>query len=81
MITAEQLQTLSTFTTEALGRALYSQRDKASLFNSSKFLGMTNGGQFCYRVDYSEEDEQGRTWAKVFLTYDPEGGSVIAILD
>jgi hypothetical protein len=78
MITADQLQTLSTFTTEALGRALYSQRHKARLFDSSKFLGLTNGGQFCYRVDYSEEDDQGRTWCKVFLTYDPEGGSVIA---
>ena len=75
MITADMLHTLTTFTTEALSRAVGSE------FDSSKFLGMTNGGQFCYRVDYSEEDEQGRTWAKVFLTYDPEGGSVIAILD
>ena len=78
MIAADTLKTLSTFTAPALARALYSERDKARLFKSSKFLGLTNGGQFCYKVDYSEEDEQGNTWCKVFLTYDPEGGSVIA---
>jgi hypothetical protein len=77
MITADTLQRLSTYTAPALAGALYSQRDKAKLFKSSKFLGITNGGQFCYKVDYTEEDELGHTWCKVFLTYDPEGGSVI----
>ena len=78
MITAEKLNLLTTFTTQGLALSLYSQRDKGKLFKSAKFLGITNGGQFCYKVDYTEEDEHGRTWGKVFLTYNPAEGRVSA---
>lgn len=72
MITAETLQTLTTFTTEALGRAVGSE------FLSSKFLGMTNGGQFCYQVRW--EDQYGGAQGKVFLNYNPTEGRVSAVL-
>jgi hypothetical protein len=47
-------------------------------FSGCKFLGLTNGGQFCYRVEYFEEDQRGATSGKVFLTYNPAEGKVIA---
>jgi hypothetical protein len=37
---------------------------------------MTNGGQFCYTVTYTEYDAEQT--GKVFLTYDPTKGQVIA---
>lgn len=72
MITAEMLQTLTTFTTEALSRAVVKE------FNTSKFLGMTNGGQFCYQVRW--EDQYGPAQGKVFLNYNPAEGRVSAVL-
>jgi hypothetical protein len=72
MITADMLQTLSTFTTEALSRAVSAD------FSESKFLGMTNGGQFCYQVRW--EDKYGPAQGKVFLNYNPAEGRVSAVL-
>ena len=72
MITADTLQTLTTFTTEALSRAVVKELD------SSKFLGITNGGQFCYQVRW--EDKYGPAQGKVFLNYNPAEGRVSAVL-
>lgn len=72
MITAEMLTTLTTFTTEALGRAVNTE------FQTSKFLGITNGGQFCYQVRW--EDKYGPAQGKVFLNYNPAEGRVSAVL-
>ena len=70
MITADKLETLTTFSTEALGRAVNSE------FTGSKFLGITNGGQFCYKVLW--EDGYGPQQGKVFLSYDPTQGTLSA---
>jgi hypothetical protein len=75
MITAETLKTLTTFTTEALHRAL-GKAGKDYAFTGSKFLGLTNGNQFCYHVVH--EVKGGSDSAKVFLTYDPALGKVSA---
>jgi hypothetical protein len=75
MITAEKLKTLSTFTTEALHRAL-GKAAKDYTFTSSKFLGLTNGGQFCYHVVHQVKG--GSDSAKVFLSYDLTEGRVTA---
>ena len=64
MITAEQLTTLTTFTPEALTLAV---GRKDLTFTGAQFLGITNGGQFCYRVAYPFED--GFATTKVFLTW------------
>jgi len=72
MITAEKLETLTTFTTAALSRAVNKE------FNTSKFLGITNGGQFCYQVRW--EDQYGGAQGKVFLDYNPAEGKVKAVL-
>lgn len=76
MITAERLQTLTTFTAKALGVALASNGHKGYQFNTAKFLGMTNANQFCYSVTYIKHDVEQT--GKVFLTYDPVMGSAKA---
>ena len=76
MITAETLTTLTTFTAPALSRAIQDAGYKGDTFTSCKFLGITNGGQFCYFVVFHVED--GTDSTKVFLTYDPTKGRVSA---
>ena len=80
MITAEVLQTLTTFTKGALAKALDVSGYSMCAFKSAKFLGITNGGQFCYKVEYYDEDGRGATFGKVFLTYNPAEGRVSAEL-
>ena len=76
MILAEKLQTLISFTPVALARGLELTGYKDVEFKTAEFLGITNGGQFCYRVtfynDHTEEEDDG----KVYLTYDKTMGSV-----
>ena len=77
MITAEKLTTLTTFTAPALQRAL-GKKSEDMTFTGSKFLGITNGGQFCYSVVYRCESFEGTDSTKVYLTFDPAAGKVIA---
>jgi hypothetical protein len=49
---------------------------KKDKFNTAKFLGITNGGQFCYSVTYVEDGEECNT--KVFLNYDSVADAVSA---
>ena len=76
MITADQLQTLTSFTAPALSRALQLSGYKEDTFTSATFVGMTNAGQFCYKVTYPEHGELAT--GKVFLSYDPTNGTVTA---
>jgi hypothetical protein len=73
MITAEKLQTLTSFTPEALARALAVSGYRGCEFQTARFLGLTNSGQFCYAVTFYneelEEDDQG----KVYLTHNTDG--------
>ena len=76
MITADTLKTLTTFTAPALTRAIQDAGFKKDSFTSAKFVGITNAGQFCYSVTYTEHDAEQT--GKVFLTYDPTAGRVSA---
>ena len=78
MITADTLKTLTTFTTHGLAMALHHSGYTGAVFKTAKFLGITNGGQFCYSVVYNDEDGLGEQKGKVFLTYDPVAGKVTA---
>ena len=73
MITAEQLATLTTFTAAALTKALDNEDYQ---FTGTKFLGLTNGGEFCYKCTYPVKG--GTDSTKVFLKFDPTVGRVIA---
>ena len=79
MITAERLQTLTTFTPKALGVALAQSGYTGCSFETAEFLGITNGGQFCYKVTYFDEAGTGENEVgKVFLTYHSDVGYVTA---
>ncbi len=78
MITAERLQTLTTFTPKALAVALSQSGYKGCEFDTAKFLGITNGGQFCYSVTFFNEHIGAEDHSKVFLTYHPDVGYVTA---
>jgi len=65
MITADQLQILITQSTQDLSRLMRCE------FKDTRFLGITNGGEFCYRVTLPDE-----AVTKVFVR--PSGDEVVA---
>jgi hypothetical protein len=77
MILAETLATLTQFSAPALTRAINLAGYKEDKFIGARFLGMTNGGQFCYTVTYKTEDRETES-CKVFLSYDQATGAVSA---
>ena len=75
MITADKLKELTTFPHTAL-------QDTAGVkdvvFTAARFLGITNGGEFCYSVVYRAPSFEGTDSTKVFLSYDPTADRVSA---
>ena len=67
MITAETLEALTSYSPQFLTAAIQRAGYKKDTFTSCKFLGITNGGQFCYMAVYPVEG--GTDSTKVFLTY------------
>ena len=67
MITPDMLKTLTSFSAPALTRAAKDAGYKGPAFSSCKFLGITNGGQFCYMAVFLVEG--GTDSTKVFLTH------------
>ncbi len=79
MILADTLSYLTTFTPKTLAQVLDTSGYKMCSFKGAKFLGMTNGGQFCYSVTYFDEAGTGQDEVgKVFVTYDSVTGAVTA---
>ena len=76
MITADTLRTMTTFTAPALTRAIRDSGYKDEEFKEAKFLGITNGGQYCYEVLYFDLDQGTDCFTKVFLTHDQFEGTV-----
>jgi hypothetical protein len=76
MITADKLKLLTNFPVFMLTQLIQQAGYKKDKFNTAKFLGLTNGGQFCYSVTYIEDNEECNT--KVFLTYDSVADAVSA---
>ena len=75
MITADKLALLTNMPTVMLTQAL-GKKAKGYEFTGSKFLGLTNGGQFCYTAVFKVKG--GTDSTKVFLTYKPGEDSVTA---
>jgi hypothetical protein len=75
MITAEKLATLTQFSAAALTRAIRDAGYKEDHFLSARFIGITNGGQFCYQTQYKDIDGD-LALGKVFLTYNQSTGTV-----
>jgi hypothetical protein len=76
MITSDKLKLLTNFPAFMLTTLIQQAGYKKDKFNTAKFLGITNGGQFCYSVTYVEDGEECNT--KVFLNYDSVADAVSA---
>ena len=74
MITPDTLKTLTTVSAPELTRLAKEGKYKGPAFSSCKFLGITNGGQFCYMGVFLCKG--GTDSTKVFLTHN--AGRVIA---
>lgn len=70
MITAEKLKILCSFDAINLTHLIQISGYKKDKFRSAKFLGLTNGNQFCYEVGYIDTHGDGSLEkTKVFLDY------------
>jgi hypothetical protein len=76
MITAEKLRLLTTMGPTALTQVVQASGYKKDKVNECRFLGITNGGQFCYEVDY--DDFGTLTKTKLFVKYDQTSGLMTA---
>ena len=77
MITADKLALLTNFPAVMLTKLIQQAGYPRDKFNTCKFLGITNGGQFCYSATYTGfEGEEDTT--KVFLTYNQAADQVSA---
>lgn len=74
MVTAEQLPTMISYQAPTLTKLAKEAGWPGPAFSSCKFLGITNGGQFCYLAVFLCEG--GTDSTKVFLTH--TGSRVIA---
>jgi hypothetical protein len=74
MITAANLTRLSNLDAKVLKGLLQSQEK----ITGSKFLGLTNGGEFCYHVVYHVKG--GTDSAKVFVRLNPTNDMVSATM-
>jgi hypothetical protein len=68
MITADTLEVLTSYSPQYLTKAASNWGWRGPNFTSCKFLGITNGGQFCYLAVFPVEG--GTDSTKIFLTYD-----------
>lgn len=78
MILAETLKTLTTQTPAGLTQILKASGYTGCFFKSATFLGMTNGGEFCYKVTYHDDSGEGEAVGKVFVKYDTATGYITA---
>lgn len=70
MISAETVRLLGNLSVSSIGAfALQNKIKNAEKFVESDFLGITNGGEFCYSVKC--EDGNTTVTKKVFLSQDP----------
>jgi hypothetical protein len=72
MLTAAKIKTLVDISPEVLATMFKTLKKKKVKFKTVNFLGITNGGDFCYHVTFFD-DEQAE---KVFVKYDHVNDSI-----
>lgn len=82
MILADTLEVLTTMGPKALARVLDASGYPMCSFKSAEFLGITNGGEFCYKVTYHDDgggpDPDALAVGKVFVKYDQNNHAMTA---
>lgn len=70
MITADTLRRMTGFDAQGLTALIHAQGYKQDKFKEAKFLGITNGGEYCYQVLYFDEEYGEDMYTKVFVKHD-----------
>lgn len=76
MLRAETLHVLISFTAENIEDLMKHSGFRGYLVTDTKFLGITNGGQYCYQIVFEKDGES--QFGKIFLSYDQATGTVAA---
>jgi len=71
MITADKVRTYGNLTVEALTGMIKQTYPKDS-FLTARFLGITNGHEFCYAVTYTDPEFEHPQEIKVFVDINGE---------
>lgn len=73
MITADAITKCAYLSTTSLEGILRKNYPKDKVLQSN-FIGITNGGQFCYNISYPDDNSKsGLSRSKVFVTLDTTG--------
>ena len=78
MITAKNIRYMIDIPLEHLKVIAVDNKIKNFVITGAKFLGMTNGCEFCYHIVH--EVKGGSDSAKMFLKYNPAADKVIATI-
>lgn len=81
MLTADKIKILTEFGPKGIAATLAKSGYTGAAFKAAKFLGLTNGGEFCYEVTYYDDGggpEETLEAGKVFLSYDPNTDTITA---
>lgn len=76
MITANNVRYMIDIPVEHMKAIAVENKIKGYEITSCKFLGMTNGSEFCYHIVHAVKG--GTDSAKLFLRYDPTADRVTA---
>ena len=69
MVTAEQLEVMRHLTTTDLEDLIQRSGHVEDRFIDSNFVGITNGGQFCYSVLFNDQNQGIIAQSKVFVDW------------
>jgi hypothetical protein len=79
MILADTLKLLTTQTPTGLTQILKHSGYKGCFFKQAEFVGITNGGEFAYKVTYADDTTtSGEAVGKVFVKYNTVDHSITA---
>lgn len=70
MITADTLRRMTGYDAQGLTALIHASGYKQDKFKASKFLGITNGGEYCYEVLYFDDNLGEDCYTKVFVKHD-----------
>jgi hypothetical protein len=79
LILADTVKTLTSLTPTSLAQVLKHSGHKDAAFKAADFVGITNGGEFAYKVTFFDRESTGGDQVgKVFVKYDTVTGYMTA---
>jgi hypothetical protein len=79
MILADTVKTLTSLTPTSLAQVVQHSVRKDVAFKTADFVGITNGGEFAYKITHFDKESTGKDQVgKVFVKYDTVTGYMTA---